>query len=321
VANLDAYNAYLRGRYAQANRFNESNQWIDSFHEALKIDPAFAPAWAGLASGYFMMAWFYRMPAQQAMPLSKEAALKTLELDPEAAEGHSSLGLIQCAFEWNWAAAEASFHRAMELQPGLAFIYHPYALYCLLPQLRIEEACKMAERALSLDPYNPMTRALAIFLYANISRFDDAMRHLAFGSEFSPNFVPLLYCGGLTHEWQGNLDEAKATFRRACELAPLPSPLGALAHTLAISGEKEEPRRIIKKLMEIPDRPAVDLAIAHLGLGDDYEALRWLEVAVEQRNIRLLTVSADPRFRRLAGDRKFQGVLGRMGLRAATASG
>jgi TolB-like protein len=320
VVNLDAYNAYLRGRYAQANRFHESNQWIDSFHEALRLDPGFAAAWAGLASGYFMMAWFYRMPAEQAMPLSKEAALKTLDLDSEAAEAHSSLGLIQCAFDWNWARAEASFRRAIELHPGLAVIYAPFALFCLLPQLRIDEACKMAERALSLDPYNPMTQALAIFLYGNAGRFEDALRHFAFGREFSPNFVPLFYCGGLVHEWQGNLTEAIATYRRACELAPLPSPLGALGHALAVSGEKEEPRRIIKKLMEIPDLPAVDLAIVHLGLGDEEEALRWLEVGVEQRNLRLLTIPADRRFRRLVGHRQFQGVLGRMGLRAASAS-
>jgi len=56
-----------------------------------------------------MMVWFYRMPAERAMPPSREAALKTLELNPDAALGHSSLGLIQCGFDWNWAMAEGSF--------------------------------------------------------------------------------------------------------------------------------------------------------------------------------------------------------------------
>lgn len=320
VGNIDAYNAYLRGRYAQANRFQDSNQWIDSFHEALKIDQGFAPAWAGLAGGYFMMAWFYRMPEREAMPLSREAALKTLQLDPESAEAHGSLGLIQCAFDWDWTTAENSFRRAIELEPGLAVTYRPFALYCLLPQLRIEEACTMAERALSLDPYNPMNQALAVFLYANIGQFEDALRHLTFGREFSPNFVPLLYCGGLMHEWRGDLDEAIAMLRRACELITLPSPIGALAHTLAMSGEKKEPRQLLKKLMEFPERPSVDLAIAHLGLGEDEKVLQWLEVAVEQRNLRLLTISADPRFKRLAGHERFQGVLAKMGLRTATAA-
>jgi hypothetical protein len=104
-------------------------------------------------------------------------------------------------------------------------------------------------------------------------------------------------------------------------MAPLPAPLGALGHALAVSGETEEPRRIIKKLMEIPDRPAVDLAIVNLGLGDEEEALRWLEFAVEQRNLRLLTISADRRFQRLAEHPRFQAVLERMGLRTLAAAG
>src|SRR5215472_16761804 len=116
TVNLDAYNAYLRGRYAQANRFNDRNQWIDSFREALEIDPEHAPAWAGLAYGYFMLAWFYQMPSNEALPLSKEAALKTIELDSSFGQGHSSLGLIKCSFEWDWASGEASFRRAIELQ-------------------------------------------------------------------------------------------------------------------------------------------------------------------------------------------------------------
>jgi len=72
VVNLDAYNAYLRGRYAQANRFVESNQWIDAFHEALRIDPGFAPAWAGLASGYFMLAWFSGCPRTRPYPYPRK---------------------------------------------------------------------------------------------------------------------------------------------------------------------------------------------------------------------------------------------------------
>jgi len=321
VVNLDAYNAYLRGRYAQTNRFLESNRWIDSFQEALRIDAGYAPAWAGLADGYFMLVWFYRMPANQGMPLSKEAALKTLELDPEGAEGHRSLGLVQCAFDWNWEAGESSFCRAIELQPGFALAYGPYALYCLLPQLRIEEGCSMTERALRLDPYNPITLATAIFLYANAGRFDDAFRHLKFCMDLNPNFIPFLYCGGLAHEWHGDLPEAISTFRRAVELAgALPSPLGALGHALAINGDKEEPRRIAQKLLKCAEQPAVDLAIVYLGLGEDEEALRWLEVAVEQRNVRLLTLGADRRFRRLAGHPRFQAVLASMGLRASAAS-
>ena len=72
---------------------------------------------------------------------------------------------------------------------------------------------------------------------------------MTLGVEFNPKFVPFYYCRGLAQEWQGNLDEAIATYRRTCELVALPSPLGALGHALAVSGEKQEPRQILKKLM------------------------------------------------------------------------
>lgn len=179
----------------------------------------------------------------------------------------------------------------------------------------------MTERALSLDPYNPITLATAVFLYANAGRFEDAFRHLKFSMDLNPNFIPFLYCGGLAHQWQGNLREAISIFRRGVELAGnLPSPLGALGHALAISREKEEPRQIAQRLLKSPEPPAVDLANVYLGLGEDDEALRWLEIAVEQRNVRLLPLAADQRFRRLTAHPRFQAVLARMGLRGAAAS-
>jgi len=317
AVNLDAYNKYLHGMYALSNRFVD-RQWIDSFHEAIQIDPGCAPAWAGLSYGYFMQGWFYQMPAGQALPLSKEAALKTLGLDSNLGIGHGSLCLVQGAYEWNWAECDASFRRATQLQPGLAVIYMPYATCCLLPQSRLEEACAIAEEGLSLDPYNPLSLAQMIFVYVNAGRYEDALRQYAFSLEVNPKYAPFFYAAGLAHEWQGNLDPAIACYRRTLELgAGLPAPLSALGYVLAATGEKDEAVAIAERLQQIPDPPAVDLAVVYLGLGDEAEALRWLEVAVQQRSIRLVLLPTDRRFGRLAGHPRFQAILQRMGLQAA----
>src|SRR5262249_13121009 len=114
--NLDAYNAYLRGLFALSNRFGDFGTPVGLFREALRMDPGYAPAWSGLAYLYWLMAWFYAMPSANAMPLSKETALRTLQLDSESAQAHSSLGLVESGFEWRWASAERRFHRAIELQ-------------------------------------------------------------------------------------------------------------------------------------------------------------------------------------------------------------
>src|SRR4030095_1424816 len=123
---LDAYNLYLRGMYAMWNRFGDLRECVTLLREALSFDAHYAPAWAGLANAYWTLAWFYLMPWHEAMPLSRDAALRTLELDPGSAHGHSSLGIVECGFEWNWDSGERHFLRAIELQPGLAVIYPFY---------------------------------------------------------------------------------------------------------------------------------------------------------------------------------------------------
>jgi TolB-like protein len=315
AVNLDAYNIYLRGMFALSNRFTERQAWIELFQKALAIDAEHAPAWAGLAHGYFMLAWFYQMPARQAMPLCKDAALRTLDLDPKLALGHASLGIVEGAYEWNWAAAEARFQRAIELQPGLAVIYQSYAVCCLLPQLRMDEACSVCERAVALDPFNPLTRAMAAFVYANAGRYEDAIRQQTLGLEINPNFAPFYYTGGLAHEWHGQLDQAISSYRRTAELGGgLPSPLGALGHALALSGQKKDAEQIVGRLLKIPDQPAVDIATVYLGLRKTEEALDWLEVAVKQQNMRLLTVPPDRRFQWLSRHPRFERILRQMGL-------
>jgi tetratricopeptide (TPR) repeat protein len=192
------------------------------------------------------------------MPLSKEAALKTLELEPDSAEGHGSLGLVRSAFEWNWASGDASFQRAIALQPGLASIHSAYATYCLLPQLRFDEACAMLERSLSLDPFNSLSRGHAVFAYANAGRYQDALRQQAFGLEFNPLFAPFFYWGGLAHEWEGHLDKAipplrgqwnyPATYRLLGEPWVTPSPYLAKRSRLGGYSEGSWKSRTVRSL-------------------------------------------------------------------------
>jgi serine/threonine-protein kinase len=197
---LDAYSVYLRAMYSLANRFNDFEQCIDLFREAIRMEPTYAPAWAGLAYAYLLVAWFYQMPSDSAMPLCQEAALRTLELDGESALGHGSLALYECGFAWRWPSAESRFRRAIELNPGLTMIYPFYAFCCLLPQSKNAEACDIVERALEQDPFNGLGRATATFVYGVSARYEDALRHHAIGLEMNARFPPVLGSGGLAHE-------------------------------------------------------------------------------------------------------------------------
>jgi serine/threonine-protein kinase len=177
----EAYGLYLRGMFALANRAPELLPSVHLFRESLRIDPGHAPTWAGLSQCYWLLAWYHQMPSQEAMPLSKEAALNALALDSHSAQGHVSLGIVESGFEWRWASGESHFKRAIELQPSLATIYPFYAVVCLLPQRRLDEACRMIERGVSLDPFNGLTHSIAMFVYGNAGRHEDALRQHALG--------------------------------------------------------------------------------------------------------------------------------------------
>jgi adenylate cyclase len=313
--NLDAYNLYLRGMFALSNRFADSGKWIQLFREAIEIEPGYAPAWAGLAHGYFMGAWFYQTPDRDAMPLSREAALRTLELDGNSPQGHCSLGLVSSVYEWNWTAAETSFRRAIELQPGLAATYPFFAWCCLLPQSRMDEAGDMARRGLALDPFNPLYHAVAITIYVLAGRYDEAHRQSALAMAVSPDFPPIVAAGAAAHEFSGHPDKAIPIYRKLCETTNyVPGLASQLAHALAISGEKGEARRILDRLLALPDAPAIDIATVYSGLRDANETTRWLEAAAEERQVHLIFVPPDPRFAWLRSNPRFQDFLKRMGI-------
>lgn len=315
IVNIDAYNTYLKGTYALSNNIFGIPEAIERFHEALRLDPDFVPAWAGIAHASFLLAWFSYLPAKEAFPLSKQAALKTLELDPNSGQGHASLGLVECGFEWRWAAAEARFKRAIELQPGFAAIYAFYAAACLNPQGRFNEACTMLERAIALDPFNPMYRAMATLVYLGPNRVEDAMRSNTLGLEINPNFPPLVASGAVLLERQGRIEEAIARYRRCVELTGGRSFFQAfLAHLLGLSGQEGEAKQILEQMLAMPDPPAMDIARIYLGLRDWEQTFHWLDKTVEIRNVHLLALPVDYRFDPIRQHPRFQNILHMMSL-------
>ena len=173
----------------------------------------------------------------------------------------------------------------------------------------------MVDIGVSLDPFDPMSRAAAVYAYGYAGHYENALRHQAFGLEVNPGFPPFFYTKGLIEVWQGHTNEAVSSLQKACDSGGnLPPALAALGHALASLGRKDQARRILERLIEIPDQPAVEIATVYLGLGAEEEALKWLETGIKQRNLRLGTVPADRRFRRLSKHPRFQAILKQMGL-------
>ena len=169
AVNPEAYERYLTGRYhwnkASAQGLLKARE---SFEEAIRKDPGFAPAYAGLADTY---AWSYRWlvvsmpPPRETFSKGKTAALKALELDDTLAEAHAVLAYIKEAYDWDWAGAEDQYRRAIELNPNHARVRHSYAMYLAIPR-RFDEAFVQIRRAEQLDPHSrPIKHAIGRLYY------------------------------------------------------------------------------------------------------------------------------------------------------------
>jgi serine/threonine-protein kinase len=315
---FDAYVVYKRAMLALSNLGGDYHRAEQLFREAIAIDPHFAPSWGGLAHAYWMLTWSRQMPAIETMPLCRQAAEKTIELDPAAAEGYCSLGIVASGFEWRWSVAEEHFERAIELQPSFAMIYPFYAIACLLPQRKLDRAREMVDRSLALDPFNPLFLVVAAFIYACSGRYDEVHRLHKVGLDLYPAAPPTWSVEAFAKELEGRHDEAIEDYRKF--VARRTEMMGYLGHALAVTGRRDEALECLEVLSALPTPPALEIARIHTGLRNADEALRWLGHGVAQRSMHMILLPPDRRFDWLREDSRYAEVVRPMGLPAVPAA-
>src|SRR5205823_3778795 len=162
---------YLRGRYYWNQRGEGVTKSIEYFNQAIKKDPAFALAYSGLADSYNMLGHWDVLPAQDAYPQARAAALKALDLDNTLAQAHTSLGMTKMDFGWDFAGAQHEFDLALSLNPNYATAHQWHGV--LLGVLgRKDESIAEARRALELDPLSPIVGSTLAWVLYWAGRYD-----------------------------------------------------------------------------------------------------------------------------------------------------
>ncbi|HJU42890.1 MAG TPA: protein kinase [Vicinamibacterales bacterium] len=316
--NFEAYEAYLRGRYFWNQRTAEGlRKAIENFEAAVKLDPGYAPAFAGIAEAYGPLGYSGYVPPGEALTGMRAAVTRALKIDSDLAEAHAARGLLLAFHEWRLADAETAFRRALVLSPSDATAHSWYAQY-LVATGRRDEGLAESRRAIELDPLSLwINTGFGARLYW-ARRFDDAIAQCRKTLELDPAYGAARTWLALAHVQRGAHEEAVRELERdGSARARTPSALAELGYVYARAGRSNDAQKVIRELTERSAREYVTpyaLAVVHAGLGQNDRALEWLQRAGEERSPRLVFLSVEPMFDGLRGDPRFADLRRTFGL-------
>jgi TolB-like protein/DNA-binding winged helix-turn-helix (wHTH) protein/Tfp pilus assembly protein PilF len=313
--NIEAYTLYLKGRYFW-NKRNEKgfDDAIACFRAGIEIDPSYALAYTGLADCFALEGSmeYGITPPNDAMPKARAAATKALEIDPEQAEAHASLGLVLWEYDWKRNDAERELRRAIELSPGYATA-HQWLAEMLAEQGRAEEAWHEIQRAQELDPLS-LAIATDLGLLSYYQRdYEAAVVYLRAALAMDPNFHQASLALGFVYLQQGEHAKAVEVLRTADRVVGgAPPTMAALGFASALVGRTAEARALLDGLLAASKEhyiPSYYIAGIHLGLGERERAFEWLDRACTEHCSLLGTLKVDPVFDPIRGDQRFASLL------------
>ena len=313
--NPTAHVAYLRGRYLW-NRWDTKSlhESIGFFQQALTADSRYSLAWAGLADAYNILGNTNALPPSEAYTKAREAALRGLALDETIPELHASLAYVHRHYDWDWAAAEREFLRALQLNPGYATARSWYARF-LSGVGRHAEAIEQALRSLEADPLSLIIHTVVGDALFYARQYEDSVLYYRRSLEMDPTFGPGHTDLARSLDLLGRTEEALQEF-----LAPSSGkmqPSAGLATLLLRAGRRDEAKTMIDQMLAIAKERFVSpySLASYFAVGNQPEpALQWLEQAFAQRDGALVWIKVHPRLDPLRQEAGFRDLLARMRL-------
>ncbi|MCA1850461.1 MAG: tetratricopeptide repeat protein, partial [Acidobacteria bacterium] len=314
--NVEAYQAYLKGRYFWNTRtrvgFAKSRAY---FEEAIARDPDFALAYAGLADYYGVGPWFFDIPQREAAEKARAAALKALEIDPTLPEAYITLSGIYFEADWDWAKGMEAIERAIELVPNSAEAHHKRA-YRLIVLGRGDEAVAEIERALELDPLNVTLNVDRGEILSYARRYDEAESALRHAIELDPGRSNAHWDLAQVYEQKGMYDAAVEEHLAASALNGMGrEALSSLRGAYDAAGMKGFWRKMFELNTTPPggkDEPPYILARFYAQIGEADQAFRWLDKAYEERSQFMVNLKVEPAFDPLRSDPRYAELLRRV---------
>lgn len=321
TSNAAAFEAYARGRHHwNLRKVTDVERAVEYFKEAIRLDPNYALAYAGLADCYHTLSNLKLAPTE-AIPLTRQFAQKALALDDRLAGAHASLAVSAWRYDWNWAEAERGFQRTIELDPNYAPAHQWYG-QLLTYQRKFDAGAAELRRAQQLDPLSPIIM-LNLGLPAYFSReYDAAIAQFRRAFEFQPDFPFAHFFIGWALEQQGKSPEALAEFQKAVSIDPTPSAWSYLGHSHGLASNRKAAEEVLLKLQDLARQRYVSpyyLAIVCAGMNEKGLALGYLTKALEDHSDPMVLLGVEPKFDGLRNDPQFHAILRRVGIATSPA--
>jgi TolB-like protein/Flp pilus assembly protein TadD len=308
-----ASEAYLKASYLNSGTYEQRMKARAYFEAAVKIDPNYAPAYAGLADSYWGVP---DRPAQEVMPKAKEYALQALALDNSLAHAHTALASVLFYGDWDWSGADREFQRALELNPSDAETHRMYSVY-LSAMTRFEQAEVEVSAAQELDPLSAHNHATAGWTFYCARQYDRAVQQCQKALELEPNFDGAHACLGYSYLGKASYEQAIQEFQKARDLSGGDTVRVVwLGRAYALDGDGEKARRVLAELQGRSKRayvPPYFIATLYVAMGEKEQAFLSLERSYKERDLYLAWIKFDPALDPLRSDPRFLGLLHRMG--------
>jgi len=310
-----AYRHYLEGRehWAKASPV-ELRAAIECFKKALAVDIEFALAYAGLADAYNLEALAGSLHPKVASEHAREAAEKAIEIDDSMAECHTPMAAILAYFDWDWLRAEEHAKRAIDLNPGYETAHHVYAMTCLMPQGRFDEALEQIQFAESRNPLSSFIATCVGIVQFHSRRYEEAIISFDRALQLSEDKHFLTYLHrGWSNQQLKRFDMALNDLKLCVELSRHASvALGAYGNCLAQSGNADAAAEILMEIGRKSETEYVsgfDRALLYVGLGDTKQALLSLQTAFQDRSPSMTRLAIHPLLDPLRSTHEFNELL------------
>ena len=312
VANPEAYALVLKGRYLHVKWGKENfAAAVEAYQQALAIDPAYAAAWSDLADNYLSQTRSGYYPRDEGLALSRNAAEKALALDPMLASAWAALASIQSALEWDWAGAETSIQKALQLAPNdIKALNTAGNLAQVLG--RLDQSLAYYQRILELEPLDLIALYNVGNVLTNQLRLDEAevafRRLLELNPEDWGSHSALAQIMVLQHRPQEAWDELEL------EVDPLQQEWGRILVLPALQRDDEAVQRLDIYIRDNQSWAAYLIAEIYAWRGEVDPSFTWLERAWQQRDAQLAEMLKDPLLARLHDDPRWLELIDKMGL-------